>query len=131
MLAGADLQGTDLRWVDLGETNLVRADLSGCNLTRANLSRTILFEANLRGADLKGVRLFYGNLETATPRSREDDEANYQTGEGTGAVIENADLSGVVDLSEADRVYCCMWGGERTRGTIPGGCEGIENRLGR
>ncbi|MFG3816259.1 pentapeptide repeat-containing protein [Limnothrix redekei LRLZ20PSL1] len=131
MLAGADLQGTDLRWVDLGETNLVRADLSGCNLTRANLSRTILFEANLRGADLKGVRLFYGNLETTTPRSREDDEANYQTGEGTGAVIENADLSGAVDLSETDRVYCCMWGGERTRGTIPGGCEGIENKLGR
>jgi uncharacterized protein YjbI with pentapeptide repeats len=131
MLAGADLQGTDLRWVDLADANLVRANLSGCNLTRANFSRTVLFEANLRGADMKGVRLFYGDVATATPRLRDSDESNYQTGEGTGAVVEGADLTDVEALAETDRIYCCMWGGERTRGTIPGGCEGIENKLGR
>jgi hypothetical protein len=34
-------------------------------------------------------------------------------------------------MSEEQRYYCCAWGGEETRGTIPGGCEGIPNKLGR
>jgi len=132
MLAGADLAGTDLRWTDLSGANLVRARLIQTNLTRANLSRTVLFEADLRGADLKGAQLFYGDPRTASPRTPgEASEANYETGEGTGAVIENADLSGAIDLSEEQRYYCCAWGGEATRGTVPGGCAGIENKLGR
>lgn len=133
MLAGANLATTDLRWADLGDANLVRADLSGCNLTRANLSRTVLYEANLSGADLKGARLFYGKAATASPRVRDDRSpagfTNYTTGEGTGAVIEGANFTDVQDLSEEARYYCCAWGGETTRGTIPGGCEGIENKL--
>ena len=130
MLAGADLGGTDLRWTDLSEANLVRADLTGCDLVKANLSRTILYEAKLDGADLNGIRLFYGFAETASPRSRTE-PPNYQTGEHTGAVVENADFSDVQRMSEATRYYCCAWGGEKTRGTIPSGCEGIPNKLGR
>lgn len=130
MLAGADLQKTDLRWTDLSDANLVRANLSGCDLVKANFSRTILYEANLSGADLKGTRLFYGSSENASPRSRSD-SPNYQTGDRTGAVVENADLTGVQNLSAAQRYYCCAWGGEKTRKTIPGGCEGISNLLGR
>ncbi|OKH21585.1 low-complexity protein [Hydrococcus rivularis NIES-593] len=130
MLALADLAGQDLRWTDLSEANMVRANLSYCDLVKANLSRTILYEANLRGADLKGARLFYGSVETASPRSR-NAPANYQTGAHTGTVIENADLTGVQNLSEEQRYYCCAWGGEKTRSTIPGGCEGIPNQLGR
>lgn len=129
MLAGANLAGTDLRWTDLSEANLVRANLSGCDLVKANLARAILYEAQLRNADLEGTRLFYGSLENASPRSRIE-PPDYRTGIHTGAVVENADFTGV-QLSEEQRCYCCAWGGTKTRGTIMGGCEGIPNKLGR
>ena len=130
MLAGADLGGTDLRWTDFSEANLVRANLSCCDLVKANLARTILYEVNLAGADLKASRLFYGNLETASPASRIH-PPNYETGAYTGAVVENANFNKVQRLSEEQRIYVCRWGGEKTRNTIPGGCEGIPNKLGR
>ena len=130
MLAAADLSGTDLRWTDLSEANLVRANLSECDLVRANLARTILYDANLAGADMMGTRLFYGEVEHASPRSRSEDP-NYQTGEYTGAVVEGANFTEVQRMSEAQRYYCCAWGGSKTRGTIPGGCDGIPNKLGR
>ncbi|MBF2066946.1 MAG: pentapeptide repeat-containing protein [Calothrix sp. C42_A2020_038] len=127
-LAGADLSGTDLRWTDLSEANLVRANLSGCDLVKANFSRTILYEAKLSNSDLKTTRFFYGSHETASPRSRTN-PPNYQTGEYTGAVVENADFTNVQRMSEAVRYYCCAWCGEKSRNTIPGGCEGIPNKL--
>ncbi|MHC5597884.1 MAG: pentapeptide repeat-containing protein [Nostoc sp.] len=130
MLAAADLSGTDLRWTDLSEANLVRANLAGCDLVKANLSRTILYNANLSSADINGIRLFYGTVDKASPRSRTE-RPDYETGEHTGAVVENADLTNVQRISESARYYCCTWGGEKTRGTIPAGCEGIPNKLGR
>lgn len=130
MLAGANLSGSDLRWTDLSDSNLIRANLSRCDLVKANLARTILCDANLADADLMGVRFFYGSPQKATPRTRTD-IPNYTTGEFTGAVIENADFTGVTRMSEEQRYYCCAWGGSKTRSTIPGGCEGIPNRLGR
>ncbi|HCF27839.1 MAG TPA: low-complexity protein [Cyanobacteria bacterium UBA11049] len=130
MLAAADLSSTDLRWTDLSEANLVRANLSRCDLVKANFSRAILFEAQLIGADLKGTCLFYGRAETATPRTRTE-LPNYETGENTGAVVENVDFTDAQRMSESLRYYCCAWGGEKTRVTIPGGCEGIPNKLGR
>jgi uncharacterized protein YjbI with pentapeptide repeats len=119
-----------LRWTDLSEANMVRINLGHCDLVKANLSRTVLYEANLSGADLKGARLFYGSLETASPRSRTE-PPNYETGEYTGVVVERADCTEIQRLSEEQRYYLCAWGGEYTRGTISGGCEGIPNRLGR
>jgi len=130
MLAGADLSSTDLRWTELSEANLVRANLCNCDLVKANFSRTILYEANLAEADVMGTRFFYGEAETASPRSRTE-RPNYKTGEYTGAVIENADFTNVKRLSDAQRYYCCAWGGSKTRATIPGGCEGIPNKLDR
>ncbi|NER34055.1 MAG: pentapeptide repeat-containing protein [Oscillatoria sp. SIO1A7] len=130
MLAGSNLSGTDLRWTELSQANLVRANLSYCALVKANLSQTILYEANLMGANLMSARLFYGQAETASPRSRSE-RPNYKTGEYTGAVIENADFTDVERLSESQRYYCCAWGGSKTRKTIPGGCEGIPNKLDR
>lgn len=130
MLAGADISGQDLRWTDLSEANMVRADLSYSDLVKANLSRTILYEANLRGVDIKGMRLFYGSLENATPRSRTI-PPNYDTGEHTGAVVENVNFTGVKNMSEEQRHYCCRWCGEKSRATIPGGCGDIPNLLGR
>jgi uncharacterized protein YjbI with pentapeptide repeats len=130
MLAAADLSGTDLRWTDLSDANLIRANLGRCDLVKTNLSRTILVDANLAGADLMGTRLFYGSVSTATPRSRTE-IPDYTTGTCTGAVIESADFTGVQRMSEEQRQYCCAWGGSKTRSTIPGGCEGIMNKLGR
>jgi uncharacterized protein YjbI with pentapeptide repeats len=130
MLACADLSGNDLRWTELSDANLVKANLSHCDLVKANLSRTILYEANLSNTDLKGTRFFYGKVENATPRSRTE-PPDYNTGKQTGAVVENVDFTNVRNLSESQRYYCCAWGGSKTRDTIPGGCEGIPNKLGR
>lgn len=130
MLAGATLSGTDLRWTDLSDINLIRADLRNCDLVKTNLARTILCNAVLAGSDMMGVRLFYGPVTTASPRTRAD-IPDYATGAHTGAVVEGADFTGVQRLSEEQRYYCCAWGGSATRATIPGGCEGIPNRLER
>jgi len=130
MLAGAYLVAQDLRWTDLSDANMVRANLSRCDLVKANLARTVLYEANLAGADLKGTRLFYGSVETATPRSITI-QPDYETGKHTGIVVEKANLSGVKRLSEEQRYYLCSWCGEKSRTTVPGGCEGIPNMLGR
>ncbi len=130
MLAASTLANTDLRWLDLSDANLIRADLTDCDLVRTNLARAILCDANLTNADIMGAQLFYGPLETATPRTRQD-RPDFNTGEFTGAVIEGADLSNVQRLSETQRRYCCEWGGSKTRQTVPGGCEDIPNRLGR
>lgn len=128
MLAGANLSGQDLRWTDLSEANMVRADLSGCDLVKANLSRTVLYDANLKRADLKSTRLFYGSAETASPRSRTH-PPDYKTGAYTGVVIEHCNLAEVKNLTEEQHYYLCAWGGEHTRNTIPGGCNGILNKL--
>ena len=130
MLAGAYLVAQDLRWTDLSEANMVRANLSQCDLVKANLARTVLYEANLAGADIKGARLFYGTVETATPRSITA-QPDYETGKYTGIVVEKANLSGIKRMSEEQRYYLCAWCGEKSRSTVPGGCEGIPNKLGR
>jgi uncharacterized protein YjbI with pentapeptide repeats len=128
MLSGEDLSDTDLRWTDLSEANLVRADLSRCNLTKANLSRTILSGAKLTSTNIKGSRLFYGSIELATPCNRTD-SPNYITGAFTGAVVENVDFTNVQEMSEEQRQYCCAWCGEASRQSIPGGCNGMIDRL--
>ncbi|MEA5472401.1 pentapeptide repeat-containing protein [Spirulina sp. 06S082] len=130
MLARADLSETDLRWTDLSDAYVIGANFSNCDLVKANLARTVLYEANLRGADIKGTRFFYGNVETASPRSLTA-PPNYETGSHTGAVIEKADFTGVQRLSEEQRLYLCYWGDKQACATIPGGCTGIPNKLGR
>lgn len=129
MLVGSDLSGTDLRWTDLSEANLSGARLTNCNLMRANLCGTILQGADLSNSDLNRTRLFHGDIDQATPRDRLN-PPNYRTGAQTGTVIEDANLSNVKNLSEEQRYYCCAWGGTKTRETVPGGCEGIPNKLG-
>lgn len=128
MLANTDLSGTDLRRTEISEANLVHTNLQGCDLSRANLSRCILYGANLSKADLTRTRFFYGAVEGASPRDRIN-PPNFKTGAQTGAVIENANFSKAEGLSEEQRYYCCAWGGKKTRATIPGGCEGIPNKL--
>lgn len=128
MLAETDLSETDLRWTDLSDANLIRTDLSGCDLLKANLAKTILYQAKLNGADIKGTRFFYGDVQFASPRSRTE-PPNYDAGEFTGAVVEDIDFTNVREMSAEQRQYCCAWCGETSRQTIPGGCSGILNRL--
>jgi uncharacterized protein YjbI with pentapeptide repeats len=129
ILAGTDIAQTDLRWTDLSDANLIRTDLSKCNLSKANLARTILYQAKLSGVDLRGTRFFYGDLKTASPRAPER-SPDYITGEFSGAIVEDVDLTDVQHLSEEQREYLCTWCGEKSRQTIPGGCTGIQNQLG-
>jgi uncharacterized protein YjbI with pentapeptide repeats len=130
MLAGTDLSKSDLRWVDLSDANLIRSQLNDCELVKANLARAILVNATLRNSDINCTRFFYGKAETASPRSRMD-TPDYRTGAFTGAVVENADFTNVEDMSAEQRYYVCAWGGSKTRGTVPGGCGDIPNKLGR
>jgi uncharacterized protein YjbI with pentapeptide repeats len=129
MLVGQPLNDTDLRATDLSAADLSGADLSDVDLLQANLAGASLWRASLRGANLAESRLFYGEAELASPR-QPGETPNYTTGAGTGAVVEEVDFSGVTGLSPEQRRYCCSWCGSRTRRTIPGGCEGIANRLG-
>lgn len=130
MLAGVNISATDLRWTELSDANMVRINLSCCDLAHSNLARSILYEANLAGADIKGAQFFYGSVETASPRSRTH-LPDYRTGAYTGAVVEGANFTGILRLNEQQRYYCCAWCGTASRNTIPGGCEGIPNKLGR
>jgi uncharacterized protein YjbI with pentapeptide repeats len=130
MLAGTDLSNSDLRSTELSEANLSNISLVACDLTRANLSRALLLAANLRQADLSRTCFFHSDVETASPRDRIN-APSYSTGAYTGAVIEGADFSQVKNLSQEQRYYCCAWGGSKTRGTVPGGCGDIPNKLGR
>jgi uncharacterized protein YjbI with pentapeptide repeats len=129
ILAGTDIAQTDLRWTDLSDANLIRSDLSGCNLAKANLARTILYQAKLNGVDIRDTRFFYGNLKTASPRAPER-APDYITGEFSGAVVEDVDFTDIQHMSEEQREYLCTWCGEKSRHTIPGGCTGIQNKLG-
>ncbi len=129
MLSGADISHSDLRWTDLSDANLIRTNLIGCNLSKANLARTILYQAQLNGADIRGTRFFYGNLEFASPRVP-DRSPDYITGEFSGAVVEDVDFTNIRGMSEEQRQYCCAWCGEKSRQTIPGGCQGIADLLG-
>jgi uncharacterized protein YjbI with pentapeptide repeats len=128
MLAGTDISQTDLKWTDLSDANLIRTNLRGCNLAKANLARAILYQAKLNGAEIGGTRLFYGDVNIASPRipGRSPD---YITGEFTGAVVEDVDFTNIRGMSESQRQYCCAWCGEAARKTIPGGCRDLPNRL--
>ncbi len=130
MLASRAVNNTDLRNSDLTGANLIKTNFSNCDLTGANFSGAVLVKANLRGTDLSRVKIFYGNLETASPRDR-NHLPNFETGEYTGAVVEDADFSKAIDISEETRQYLCAWCGKKSRKTIPGGCDDVPNRLGR
>jgi hypothetical protein len=87
-----------------------------------------LYQAKLTNAEIKGTRFFYGEINSASPRAP-DRSPNYITGEFSGAVVEEVDFSNVRQMSELQREYFCAWCGDKSRATIPGGCQGIRNRL--
>jgi len=128
MLRGADLAGTDLRAIDFNGADLSGADLSGADLAEANLAGVNLVGANLQGACLQGTRFFYGDPLEATPPQAQQ-PPDHVGGAGTGALVENVNLSGVRQLDPSSRTYLAAWSGVRSRQTIPGGCKGLPSRL--
>ncbi|WP_216921372.1 pentapeptide repeat-containing protein [Synechococcus sp. CCAP 1479/9] len=128
MLRGADLAGTDLRAIDFNGADLSGADLSGADLAEANLAGVNLAGANLQGACLQGTRFFYGDPLEATPPQAQQ-PPDHVGGAGTGALVENVNLSGVRQLDPSTRTYLAAWSGVRSRQTIPGGCKGLPSRL--
>jgi uncharacterized protein YjbI with pentapeptide repeats len=128
ILKGLDLSDTDLRGVDFNGADLRGANLSRCDLSGANLAAANLAGANLEQARLETTRLFYGRPQTATPFTPEG-SIDPVSGGGTGAVVENANLSGVLRLDAQNHHYLAAWSGARSRGSIPGGCKGIANQL--
>ena len=128
MLRGADLAGTDLRAIDFNGADLASADLSGADLAESNLAGVNLVGANLQGACLQATRLFYGDALVATPH-QSPMEPDHVGGTGTGAQVENVNLSGVRQLDPANRAYLAAWCGMRSRQTLPGGVKGLPNRL--
>jgi uncharacterized protein YjbI with pentapeptide repeats len=130
MLKGAGMDGTDLRGIDFNGADLSGADLSGADLSEANLAGANLGGANLEGARLQDTRLFYGEPLTASPRNLHE-PADPSGGSGTGAIVENANLTAIRHLDPDNRRYLAAWSGLRSRQTLPGGCKGLPNRLER
>jgi uncharacterized protein YjbI with pentapeptide repeats len=130
MLRGVDLAGTDLRGIDFNGADLCGADLSGADLGEANLASANLGGANLQRACLQGTRLFYGDPLAASPRHPQH-PPDPASGSGTGALVENVNLTGIRQLDPANRTYLAAWSGPRSRQTLPGGCKGLPSRLDR
>jgi uncharacterized protein YjbI with pentapeptide repeats len=130
LLKGVDLSGTDLRGVDFNGADLRGADLSFCDLTGANLAGTNLAGTNLEKSRLEDCRFFYGRPQTASPRLGSA-PFDLATGAGTGAVVENINLSGARLLDPQTHHYLASWCGPRSRATIPGGCKGVPSQLER
>ncbi len=128
ILKAVDLSGTDLRGVDFNAADLSGTDLSGSDLSGANLAGCNLAGANLERCLLGGVRFFYGRSQTASPRAS-GGRLDPETGHGSGAVVQNANFSGVQGLDAANHYYLASWSGNRSRATIPGGCKGIASQL--
>ncbi|MCT0207647.1 pentapeptide repeat-containing protein [Synechococcus sp. CS-1332] len=128
MLRGADLAGTDLRAIDFNGADLSGADLSGADLAEANMAAVNLAGANLQGACLQATRFFYGEALAASPHQAQQ-SPDHIGGAGTGALVENVNLSGVRQLDPDNRAYLAAWCGVRSRQTLPGGVKGLPNRL--
>lgn len=86
-VAGAFLQGADLRGADLRG-----ADLEQANLEAANLQKAKLGGANLRGANLLGASLEGADLERADLRVCDLRESNLREANLGGATLQGANL---------------------------------------
>ncbi|MEB3264977.1 MAG: pentapeptide repeat-containing protein [Synechococcus sp.] len=127
-LRGQDLAGTDLRGIDFNGADLRGTNLEATDLSEANLAGADLSGARLEGARLERTRFFYGTPENASPR-QPGVPPDFASGRGTGAVVENVNLTAVRLLDPEARHYLAAWSGKRSRQTLPGGCKGLPDRL--
>jgi uncharacterized protein YjbI with pentapeptide repeats len=130
MLKGMDLSDTDLSGVDFNGADLRGACFVGADLREANLASANLAGANFEGALLEGARFFYGRPQSATPHGSIG-PVDHVSGNGTGAIVENANFAGVSQLDLQAHHYIASWSGPRSRHTLPGGSRGIPSQLDR
>ncbi|MGB5241627.1 MAG: pentapeptide repeat-containing protein, partial [Prochlorococcaceae cyanobacterium] len=130
MLRGVDLSGADLRGVDFNGANLGGSNLRGSDLADANLAAVNISGADLEGARLERTRFFYGTAEAATPADPRT-VPDFESGAGTGAIVENANLSDLRQLDAATRLYLASWGGSRSRQSLSGSLKAIPSKLER
>ncbi|WP_094554672.1 pentapeptide repeat-containing protein [Synechococcus sp. 1G10] len=130
MLRGVDLSGVDLRGVDFNAADLGGVNLRGADLADANLAGVNLSGADLDGARLERTRFFYGTAEAASPADPRT-QADFAVGAGTGAIVENANLSDLRQLDAETRLYLASWGGSRTRQSLSGSLKAIPSKLER
>jgi uncharacterized protein YjbI with pentapeptide repeats len=96
-LRSANLCRANLHGADLTRTNLHRADLGEADLSEANLSEADFQEANLRKANLSGANLTRAKLIVVNLS-----EADFHGAGLARVVLLSTDLSGGVNLSQAD-----------------------------
>src|SRR6266487_193167 len=101
-LARAILRRTDLRDAILSHANLIGVDLSNANLRDADLSGSLLIRANLGGADLSNCYIVDADLSGANLSRAILDGVNLRSSN-----LISADLSGV-DLSDFD-LHSVSW----------------------
>jgi hypothetical protein len=130
MLMGGDLSGCDLRGIEFNGDDLRGCNLSRTDLREANLAGANLGGANLEGALVEGTRFFWGRPQTASP-AQPAQPPDLQTGAGSGAIVENANLAGLRQLDPQAHFYLASWSGTRSRATLPGGVKGIASQLER
>lgn len=87
-LEGANLRGLDLINVDLSYADLTNANLSGANLSYANLGRAHFKNANLEGVNLGCSKLIKADLRCANLNKAKLNRTNLR-----GANLKEANLS--------------------------------------
>lgn len=145
--AGADLNGADLRNVDLSGIDLRGAHLTDVVLTGANLSKAVLRDAHLAGidmnrailreadltradlkwaelneADLTQARMDGARLAEARLRFATLTKASIRVADLRGALLNGADLSGAAinasDLTRATLSNCNLIGSDLRGATL-------------
>jgi uncharacterized protein YjbI with pentapeptide repeats len=100
------LDGADLRKVNISDTRLAKTNLRGVNLSGAMLIRTDLRGSDLREAYLNGASLYNANLSNTTLNDASLSSANLNGALLNGTNLRGTDLSEVrligADLSGAD-----------------------------
>ena len=96
-----DGEKADLNGVDLRRVNLYRADLSGANLCRANLYGADMSDANLSGASLCRANLYGADMSDANLRRATMYGANLSGADLTDADLSDANLCRA-DMSDAN-----------------------------
>lgn len=91
-LQDVNLQGADLRYVNLARANLEGADLRYASLQGASLYGASLQDANLRYANLIGASLYGANLHGADLRHANLQDVNLQSVNLIGADLRYAGL---------------------------------------
>ncbi|WIY23592.1 pentapeptide repeat-containing protein [Parasedimentitalea psychrophila] len=94
-LRGANLQGFDLKRLELSESNFSHAKMQGADLSWAEMPG-----ANLSNAEMQGADLSWAKMQGANLRGAEMQGADLSNAEMQGANLRRAEMQGA-DLSEA------------------------------